>query len=381
MIIALTMPQFGESITQARIVHWLRKEGETTKELEPLAEMETEKAVFSYECPFRGKLSKILVADDSEAAVGTEIAHFDVTEEDGRKYLSLGIGRKVGEGSGATAAVPVVSPLIRSLAKEHGLSIDEVGRIAGSGPGGRVTKEDFLAHIALQTSILPPAREGVRIIQLAPVRARIADNMILSKTKIPHAGCGLEVDLSLIERWRSEQKKPPPYLPFMAVAVLKALKRHPILNSSWKEGGGRRWIEQYDFVHLGVAVASGKGLLVPVIRNAEKLSLSEVGREIERLIDAGRKGVLGVQDLTGATFTINNSGALGAVRSAQIIPHPQAAVLATNRIVRRPWVAGDKIEVHPIMELDLAFDHRIIDGDEAVRFLVTLKDQLEGLKN
>src|SRR5262245_48651814 len=153
MRIALTMPQFGESITQARIVHWLKKEGDAVAEQEPLVEMETEKSVFSYESPFKGKLLKILEADDAEAPVGKEIAHFEVTEEDGKKYLSLGIGKKL-EGGAAHApapepqkAAPVspppessgskLAPLIRSLAKENGLSLEEAEKIPGTGPGGR----------------------------------------------------------------------------------------------------------------------------------------------------------------------------------------------------------------------------------------------------
>ena len=381
------MPQFGESITQARVVHWLKKEGESTKESEPLVEMETEKAVFAYESPFRGKLAKVLVKEEAEVAVGTEIAHFEVTEEDGKKYLSLGIGRAVG-GAVAPATTPTagkgLSPLIRSLAKEHGIPQEEVEKIPGTGASGRVTKEDFLAYVQRRggsrtaPTMTPPAREGVKTIPLTPIRSRIAENMVLSKSKIPHAGCSLDVDFSAIEKWRaSRTASTPGYLPFAVLSVIKALKTHPIINSSWKEGEGRRWIEQYDYVHLGIAVATDQGLMVPVIRNAQTLSLDQIIKEIERLVEAGRKGALTVQELTGATFTINNAGALGTVRSYQIVPHPQAAILATNRVVRRPWAVGDKIEVRPIMGLDLAFDHRIIDGDVATRFLVTVRDNLE----
>lgn len=374
------MPQFGESITEARIIHWLKKEGETTKESEPLVEMETQKAVFAYECPFHGRLMKILQPDDSEAAVGTEIAHFEVTDLEGKKYLSLGIGRPVG----ASAEKPAdshsgLAPLLRSLAKEHGIPLDEVGRIPGTGPGGRVTKEDFLRHLENRAPDRPVVPEGVKRIPLTPIRARIAENMVASKQKIPHAGCSLEVDLSSIENWRSGKKNPPGYLPFAILAAIRALKKIPVINSSWREIGGRSWIEEYDFVHLGIAVATEQGLMVPVIRNAERLSFDEIGREAARLVETGRKGGLKPQELTGATFTVNNSGALGAVRSEQIIPHPQAAILALNRVIRRPWavVVGDRIEIRPIMGLDLAFDHRIIDGDQAVKFLVEVRDRLE----
>ena len=322
MILILTMPQFGESITQAKIVQWLKKEGDSVKEAEPLVEMETEKSVFAYESPFQGKLVKILApAGENDIPVGAEIAQFDVSDEDGKKYLSLGVGKET-------------------------------------------TKE---------STVLPK----VQTIPLAPIRARIADNMILSKQKIPHAGCSLDVDFGTAEKWRVSQAKPPSYLSIAVMAVLKTLKNYPSLNSSLKEAEGKRWIEQYHDVHLGIAVATPQGLMVPVIHNAQAKTFSEIREEIERLVAGGRSGALKVDDLTGATFTVNNTGAIGATRSVQIIPYPQAAILATNRIVRKPWGVGEKIEIRPIMSLDIAFDHRIIDGDEAGRFLTELKKNLE----
>lgn len=372
MQITLTMPQFGESITQSRIIHWLKKEGELTQESEPLVEMETEKAIFAYECPFKGKLVKILEQDDTEVAVGTEIARFEVTEEDGKKYLLLGVGREVGEAIAAKS----VSPLIRSLAKEHGISPQEVEKIQGTGPAGRVTKEDFQEFLKKRGE-KASSRIGVKTISLSPIRARIADNMLFSKQKIPHAGCSVEADLTAIEGWRGKNKGSPGYLPFAVIAAVEALKKFPVINSSWKEVEGRRWIEQYNFIHVGIAVATDQGLMVPVIHDVETLSFQKISDEINRLVEGGKKGALKPQDLTGATFTINNAGALGAVRSSQIIPHPQAAILAMNRVVRRPWVVGEKIEIHPVMNLDLAFDHRIVDGDQAVKFLESVREGLE----
>lgn len=370
MLIALAMPQFGESITQGRIVRWLKKEGESLQENEPLIEMETEKAVFSYESPFRGKLIKILQPDDAEVAVGIDIAQFEVSEGDGKKYLSLGVGKE---------KEAIVSPLIRSLAKEHGIPLEALEGLMGSGPEGRVTKEDFLLFLKKREGrTTAPERTGVKVIPLSPIRSRIADNMVLSKQKIPHAGCSVEVDLARIDSGRTRLTPVPGYLPFAILASIHALKSCPVLNGSWKEAEGRRWIEQYEFVHMGIAVSTEQGLLVPVIRDADKRSFSEICREIDRLVEGGRKGTLKPQDLTGATFTINNAGALGAVRSTQIIPHPQAAILAVNRTVRRPWVVGDDtIQIRPIMGLDLAFDHRMIDGDQAVRFLTVVRENLE----
>lgn len=410
MLLALTMPQFGESITQARIVHWLKKEGEQVAEQEPLVEMETEKSVFSYESPFKGKLVKILQADEAEAPVGKEIAEFEVSDEDGKKYLSLGIGKQIEAGvvepvSGrgerplapttevpATSGVSKLAPLIRTLAKEHGMSLEEVEKIPGTGPGGRVTKDDFLRHISVaqakpSAAVAPSTsavstptkvdRPGVTLVPLNPIRARIADNMALSKRTIPHAGCSVDVDLKLIEIWRSSQEKAPSYVVFAIVAVLKALKNHPLINAAFKEADGRRWIETYESVNMGIAVAGEQGLMVPVLKNAQKLSFREIEKELARLVEGGRKGTLKVDDLTGATITVNNTGAVGAVRTQQIVPPGQSSIIAFNKIVKRPWAVGDKIEVRPIMALDIMFDHRMIDGDHAGRFLSDVAKNLE----
>jgi pyruvate/2-oxoglutarate dehydrogenase complex dihydrolipoamide acyltransferase (E2) component len=405
MILALTMPQFGESITQARIVHWLKKEGDDVAEQEPLVEMETEKAVFSYESPFKGKLAKILLKDDIEAPVGQEIAQFEVSDEDGKKYLSLGIGKTVGAASTppppatkpSPAAVPTPSdaggsklaPLIRTLAKEHGVSLEDAEKIPGTGPGGRVTKDDFLKFVSSRggvtpppqaipaSSKAPPERIGVKTIALSPIRARIAENMVLSKKTIPHAGCSVDVDLKLIETWRSSQEKAPSYVVFAIVAVIKALKSHPLINAAFKEKDGRHWIEEYENVNMGIAVATEQGLMVPVLRNAHKLSFEDIAKELVRLVEGSRKGTLKIEDLTGATITVNNTGAVGAVRTQQIVPPNQSSILAFNKVVKRPWAVGDKVEVRPIMGLDIAFDHRIIDGDHAGRFLTDVAKNLE----
>ncbi len=431
MLLALTMPQFGESITQARIVHWLKKEGETVKEGEPLIEMETEKAVFSYESPFSGELAKILEGDDAEAPVGKEIGQFEVSDTDGKKYLSLGVGREVagtktppkssGRGepsigvsridssvSPSSARAPTegktqpstggkLSPLIRSLAKEKNIPLEEAETVSGTGPGGRVTKEDFENYLTKRRASAPTpsasqtskpisqtqVRDGVKQTPVSPIRSRIADNMILSKKTIPHAACSVDVDLKLIETWRAGQSskdKAPSYVVFAIVAVLKALKNHPLINSAWKEGpssDARRWIETYDYVNMGIAVATDQGLMVPVMRNAHRLSFQDIVREMERLVEGGRKGALKVDDLTGATITVNNTGAVGAVRTQQIVPPGQGSIIAFNRVVKRPWAVGDKIEIRPIMGLDVAFDHRLIDGDHAGRFLVDVARHLE----
>ncbi len=419
MLLDLTMPQFGESITKSRIVQWLKKEGDDVKEQEPIAEMETEKSVFSYESPFRGKIVKILRANDADVPVGESIAQFEVSGEDGKKYLSMGIGKPVG-GSAPQAApekteksksvektqkepeVPLPAPVIRSLAKEHGVSLEDVQKIPGTGSGGRVTKEDFLKHLndkparssghpAVETQVaeapLPAAPRksptGVKIIPVTPVRARIAENMVLSKQTVPHAGTGLDADLSVIEAWRlNHPEKKLGYLAFIVSAAVESLMAFPIMNSVWKEGtdeNGKktRWIEEPSSVRLGVAVATPQGLMVPVIPNADQKNVEELALELNRVVQAGRESNLKPHDLSGGTFTINNTGSLGALRSVQVIPPGQSAILAINRVVRRPVVVGTEIVVRPLVSLDLTFDHRLIDGAEAIGFLVDVVRRLE----
>jgi pyruvate/2-oxoglutarate dehydrogenase complex dihydrolipoamide acyltransferase (E2) component len=224
---------------------------------------------------------------------------------------------------------------------------------------------------------VPAERIGVKTIPLAPIRARIAENMVLSKKTIPHAGCSVDVDLKLIETWRSSQEKAPSYVIFAISSVIKALKVHPLINAAFKAKDGKHWIEEYENVNMGIAVATEQGLMVPVIRNAQKLSFREIEKEMVRLVEGGRKGTLKVDDLTGATITVNNTGAVGAVRTQQIVPPTQSSIIAFNKVVKRPWAVGDKVEVRPIMGLDIMFDHRIIDGDHAGRFLTDVAKNLE----
>ncbi len=341
MLITLSMPQFGESITSGRIVHWLKQSGDPVKEGEALVELETEKTVFAYESPFTGKLSQIVGQEESEVSVGDEIARFEVSDQDGKKYISLGAAREAGAGM---APVP--------------------------------------AAAAPQASPVPPApknpepKKGVKIIPVTPVRSRIADNMVLSTTRVPHAGTGLFVDLTRVDDVRKKDKIG--FLPYVVHAALQAVKAHPLINSLWKEEGGRRWIEQYEHVHLGIATATPQGLIVPVIRNAEQLSLQDLAKEVARVTEGGRQGSLSAQEMTGGTLTVNNTGVLGATRSIQVIPPNQSAILAVNRVVKRPWVVNDQIVIRQIASLDLEFDHRLIDGEDAIGYLVTIQKILEG---
>ena len=341
MIIALTMPQFGESITEGHLVRWLKNVGDTVAEAEPIVEMETEKSVFSHESPFKGKMTKLIAAEGDNIPVGQIIAHFDVSDEDGKKYIQLGVGQAVDAGS------------------------------APSSPPAKKFEEAKPAPAA------KPVAAGVTLVAVTPIRARIAEKMVLSKTTIPHAGTGLDVDLGNIDAWRKANPTPPSYLIFSLYTVLQVIKKFPLINSSWKEDSGKKWIEQYDDVNLGVAVATKEGLMVPSIKKANTLSFKELQNAVATLIESARNGTLKIDELTGATFTVNNTGSLGSYRTAQVIPPPQVAIMALNKVVKKPVAIDGQVVIRPVMSLDLAFDHRVIDGDYGIGFVDAVGKSLE----
>jgi pyruvate/2-oxoglutarate dehydrogenase complex dihydrolipoamide acyltransferase (E2) component len=406
MRLYLTMPKPGETIREGRVVRWLKAPGDSLEEQEPLVELETEKAVFTYESPFHGTLKEILVAEGKQIAVGGRLACFEVSEEDGNRYRLLGVGLPA-ESSGETGSRPAegppqgvappmlqkggetsspqYSPLIRNLAKEHGLSLAELDQIPRTGP--RLTKEDVLAYLKSRSSAQGgrETKGDFEKIPLSPIRRRIAQKMQESKREIPHAASSVDVDFTDIWNYCSAQTEafsrkigvePTPFF-FFLYAVREVLKKFPLFNSHFVEEAGEASVYQYKSLHLGVAVATPQGLLNPVLHRAETMGFRELTQAASELGKKAREGKLSVEELTGATFAVNNPGALGGVRCYQIIPAPRVAIVGLNRIQKRPWVVGDKIVPRSIAAVDLSFDHRVLDGADAIRFLETLKTILE----
>ncbi|MBI1909775.1 MAG: 2-oxo acid dehydrogenase subunit E2 [Deltaproteobacteria bacterium] len=384
MLLALPMPAMGESIREGLLVRWIKKEGQRVAEKEPIVELETEKAVSEYESPFEGKLIECLVSESQKVPIGTSLAVFEVTEEKAKKYLSLGIGiRYDTKIVPASSAIPAESgmrlpPLLRKIIEEHKLSDDEVKTLTD---GGRLTKEDLLHYIETRKKG-PPLSE---MITLSPVRLRIAENMSQSKRTIPHAGAMVEVDLTPLEEWRRANKEAFKkktgssigYLPFVMIAAIKALKKFPVFNGSFKEEAGKKWLEIYKQHNIAFALSTPQGLFAPVIHNAGAIGFIALSKKIEELKKKGPEGKFAVGELTGATFTVNNPGALGSVRSNQIIAYPQTGILAIGKLVRRPWVVNNTIVIRQIACLDFSFDHRAADGNEAVQFLEEVRKNLE----
>jgi 2-oxoisovalerate dehydrogenase E2 component (dihydrolipoyl transacylase) len=309
------------------------------------------------------------------------------------------------------------SPAVRRLAREHNI---DPGRVKGTGIGGRVTRNDVLGYLesqaarAAQAPTMTPARveprpqvsrtaapshtpahtpaagpatqeagSEDRVLDLTPIRRIIAQNMVKSATEIPHAWSMVEVDVNNLVRYRESLKEEfqrregvdLTYLPFVIKAVVESLKDHPMLNSTW--GGDKIILKKR--VHVGIAVAAPDGLVVPVIHDADSLSIAGLARAGRELTNKARQGRLALQDVQGGTFTLNNTGALGSIVSQPLINPPQAAILTTEAIQKRPVVVDDAIAIHSMMNICLSFDHRIIDGSESGAFLQSIKGRLEAM--
>ncbi len=442
MAAPVTMPQLGESVTEGTIARWLKSEGDEVEKDEPLCEVDTDKVNAELPSPLAGRIEKLLVSEGTTVEVGTEIAlvageaespaadtpaREDIsTEGPTEEFPAAGTEaqpalegverrravarvRSGGNGRGAIETAETLrlrrsSPVVRKLASEHGVSIEEV---PGTGIGGRVTKKDIEGYIeereaereatpaatetvAGETSSgsasereRVPLYEGDRVVELTSLRRAIANRMSLSKREAPHAWTMVEADVTGLVSLRNRTKDEfvqregvkLTYLPFIVRAVVEGLKEHPVLNSVWD--GDRIVLRKR--VNIGVAVDLEDALIVPVIPVADSLNVLGLARAIDDRVKRAREGKLEFGDVAGGTFTVNNPGSLGSVISTPIINYPQTAILSAEAVVERVMVVGGALEIRSIMNLDVSFDHRVMDGGVAIRFLNTVKRRLEGI--
>ena len=400
----IKMPQLGESVTEGTVDKWLKHEGDFVKRDEPLVEVVTDKVNAEIPSPFEGKLVKIAVSEGETVRVGAVIAQIETaaapaTVKEGSQAPAQPAARTGPEPVAAPAAHTAdggerarLSPAVRKLAAEH--SIDPTS-LRGSGMGGRVTRDDVLAAVgASQAATAPeappkpaapaPARvDGKReeLVKLSVMRKSIAEHMVRSLATSPHAWTLQEVDVTGLVRYRETEKEnfkkrhaaPLTYLPFVAQIVCEALVEFPWLNSSWSDEG----VILKRYVNLGIAVSIPDGLIVPVVKDADKLGFTDLVRAINDLVERARSKQLKPEDVQAGTFTLNNTGATGSIASQPIINQPQAAILTTESIVKRPVVIDDAIAMRHMMNMCLSFDHRIIDGMMAGQFLGTVKKKLD----
>ncbi len=408
MATAVQMPQLGESTYEGTIGKWLKQPGDKVDRFEPLVEIITDKVNVEMPSPFGGTLTKVLVTEGTTVAVGTPIALMETSDAapsgDGEGTRAVAqpqkIETRVAAAATGTAGTkeegPRLSPVVRKLAEEHGLPLSEIAQIQGSGTGGRVTKEDVLKYVetrraapAARAAAPAPARPapapaaGDQLIKLTPLRRSIAQRMAQSKREIPHAYGVIEVDMTTLVRWREAHKDQwraregvnITYTAFFVKAAVEALKAFPAVNASWSEEG----IILRKAINLGLGIALEDGLIVAVIKQADQKSLVGIARDLEVLGKKARDGKLTLDDVQGGTFTITNPGVFGSIWSMPIILPGQAAILATDAIVKRPAVRGDAIVIRDIMHLGLSFDHRIFDGAVADRFLHRIREKLESV--
>ncbi len=379
----IIMPQLGESISEGTIVKWLVAQGGRVEKDQSLMEVETDKVALEIPSPASGFLSEVLVPEGETVPVGTLLGRLQ--EEKASTEVINRVGGVIvhaAEGSGH------YSPAVRQLAQERGIDLSQV---KGTGTGNRVTKKDVLDFsggkptpaqpAAAKSMTAPPTTgqatqgstggQGEEILPFTAMRKTIAERMIKSRQTSAHVVTFFEADMSAIARAR--EGRDLTYLPFVMNAVSRALTQMPIVNSSWGEQG----IVVKHEVHLGIAVALEDGLLVPVVRNADRKNLRQVGKEVADLAERARTKRLNPEEVQGGTFTITNHGGFGSLFSTPIIHQPQIAIMGVGSVQKRPVVINDAIAIRPMCYLSLSFDHRVIDGATADQFMHMVKMNLE----
>ena len=397
MTIEIKVPQLPESVTDATLVAWHKSVGEGVARDENLVDLETDKVVLEVPAPAAGTLSEIIVEDGATVEAGDVLAILEEGEVAAAAPATAKAEEKV-EAKAAPAPKaakgPVkTSPAVRRLLEEHDL---DATMVVGTGKDGRITKADVMAFLkADDSSNVTPgdptpvtvetvetsfAREEQRV-PMTRLRARIAERLVEAQQTAAMLTTFNEVDLTdvmaLRKRYRDDFEKKHGvrlgFMSFFAKASVEALKKFPVVNAS-VEGTDIVYHNYYD---LGIAVSSDRGLMVPVIRDVDQMSFADFEAALTDMAGKAQDGTISMDDLTGGTFTITNGGIFGSMMSTPILNQPQSAILGMHTIQQRPMVVDGGIEARPMMYLALTYDHRIIDGKEAVQFLVSIKEQLE----
>lgn len=416
----IRLPQLGESIHEGTIGRWLKQPGDRIERFEPLVEIITDKVNVEMPSPLSGVLVAVLVPEGETRPVGTPIALVETAATDAATTDAAtteaviaqaavapppGLPRAPGPpqapGSPGAPGPPQgpggvrLSPLVRRLADEHRIPPAVLESLPGTGAGGRVTKDDLLRYVAAReagAAGLAPAPPGPaaapeepdEVIRPSPIRRSTAERMARSAREIPHAYGSVEADMAAVVAWREAHKEawaregtPLTHTAFFVRAAAEALRAVPMVNAAWSEEG----IVLRRAVNIGVAVSVDDELIVPVIRGADRMTLSGIARALDEVTRRARAGRLSIEDVQGGTFTVTNAGVFGSAWSVPLIVPGQAAILAVDAIVMRPVIRGDAIAIRPVVHLGLSFDHRVMDGAMALRFLNHVKAHLEGFRD
>ena len=394
MPVDVIMPQMGESVVEGTILKWLVHEGDRIEKEQPIVEISTDKIDTEVPSPVNGIIKKILYPEGKTLPVQTVIAQIEVVEA--KEAVSVPVEKPeapkkiekietIKEAEKIEEAEKRYSPLVRRLAKEYNINLEEA---KGTGEGGRVTKKDIMDYTASKPGIsAPPAAEAEKkileretLIPVSPKRKITADRMVLSKRTAAHVTTVFEVDMTKVVRYRELNKDAMKregihltYLPFITQATVRSLKEYPILNASWTEEG----IVQKNYINIGIAVSLEDGLIVPVIKDADKKDLLQLSKDIQDIAARARNKKLNLEDVQGGTSTITNYGLNGSLFGTPVILLPQVAILGVGAVVKRPVVIDDAIAIRSMMYLSLSFDHRVMDGANADEFLRKIQETLE----
>ncbi|MFN4259813.1 MAG: 2-oxoglutarate dehydrogenase complex dihydrolipoyllysine-residue succinyltransferase [Gemmataceae bacterium] len=411
MAIDIQVPSVGESITEGIVSRWLKPDGATVREDEPLLELETDKATTEIPAPASGQL-RITVPEGETVAIGAVVGTIDpapAAEKPAARPPKR--AAEADAASPASSTAPPLSPAARRLAAAKNI---DVRRLADSGQGGRITKEDVLAYLersqpkadqpepakpepertpapapwtppppGLDAETRSPAETSPRETRqrMTGIRQRIAERLVAAQHTTATLTTFNEIDMSAVIDWRQRHKQrfqdqhgvALGFMSFFVRASIEALKAFPLVNARI-DGPD---IVQHHYYHIGVAVSTERGLLVPVLRDADRLNFAAIERTLAELAAKARQGKISVDDLQGGTFTITNGGIFGSLLSTPILNTPQTGILGMHAIHKRPVVVQDRIVIRPMMYVALSYDHRLIDGREAVLFLVRIKECIE----
>jgi 2-oxoglutarate dehydrogenase E2 component (dihydrolipoamide succinyltransferase) len=387
MILEMKVPSPGESITEVEIATWLVKDGDYVEKDQAIAEVDSDKATLELPAEASGIIT--LKAEEGDAvAVGQVVCHIDTAAAKPNGATGTSAVEKAPEVkkeeikaapvAEKTYATGAPSPAARKILDEKNISPSD---IVGTGKGGRITTEDAANAIpAMGTSTGGP--RGTERVKLSMLRRKVAERLVAAKNETAMLTTFNEVNMTPINIIRNQYKDEFKakhngiglgYMSFFTKAVTRALQLYPDVNSMM-DGDHKL---AFDFADISIAVSGPKGLMVPVVRNAELLTFRGVEAEIKRLALRARDGQITVDDMTGGTFTITNGGVFGSMLSTPIINPPQSGILGMHNIIERPIAVNGKVEIHPMMYVALSYDHRIIDGRESVGFLVAVKEALE----
>ncbi len=388
------LPDLGEGTVESEIVAWHAGVGDFINADQPLVDMMTDKATIEITAPVSGRLGSVAGEPGDMIPVGAELAVIETGTEETLQTTASAINEPVAENGTLLPSAadqqppagnrkPLTSPPIRRLARENDIDLNQV---KGTGPNGRITHADIDSYLSLAGNSSAdksmPKSTGTHEIKLLGLRRKIAERMTLSAGRIPHFTYVEEVDVTQLEQLRrhlngtrQENQAELTYLPFFMQALVKVVKEFPQCNAHFDDE--RQVITLYEPVHIGIAVQTGNGLMVPVIRHAEDLDLWQCAHELRQVADKARNGNANREELTGSTITITSLGALGGIVSTPIINYPEVAIIGINRTQKRQLFEDNGVTNCLMMNISSSFDHRIVDGHDAARAIQALKRYLE----